>query len=381
MDDLSKPKKILIATAGFGDGHNSAANNLATAFENKAEAEVIDPCAIGAPFTNNQLRKYYRFITTHTPRLWHRIYKSVENRDFSKQHFRTMRKPENALTEFMLSFQPDAFISTYPLYPYHAARAFAKGVTKIPVFTIITDSIEINAAWKKAPTDYFLVTDHFTKESLISQGISQDKVIETGFPVHPRFTELATLSEDEPTDSFKVLYFPTSKKPTVRRVMRAILEDPEKRTKVTVILGRNVKKLYNQTREIQKQYPGRVEIKGWTRRVPELLSSHHLAIGKAGGATVHEAIAATCPMLIHHLVPGQEEGNLALLQKIGAGHYSETPDQIKQSINELLADNASQWRQMKRNLILHKKPAGATIAADFILNKINNSNSNYDLPH
>ena len=367
MDDLSQPKRILIATAGFGDGHNSAAHNLATAFEHKAEAEVIDPCAIGAPFTNNQLRKFYRFITTHTPKLWHRIYKSVENRDFSKQHFRTMRKPELALTEFMLSFEPDAFVSTYPLYPYHAARAFAKGVPKVPVFTIITDSIEINAAWKKAPSDYFLVTDHFTKESIVSQGIDQRKVVETGFPVHPRFTELDTVSADDLCDPFKVLYFPTSKKPTVRRVMQAILDDPEKRTQVTVVLGRNVRQLYDQTRQIQKEFPGRVDIKGWTRRVPELLSSHHLAIGKAGGATVHEAIAASCPMLIHHLVPGQEEGNLALLEKIDAGHYSENSEQIKKSIQELLSDNATQWRRMKHNLIQHQKPAGASIAADFIL--------------
>ena len=99
MEDLSQPNRILIATAGFGDGHNSAAHNLAKAFENKAEAEVIDPCAIGAPFTNNQLRKFYRFITTHTPKIWYRIYKSVENRDFSKQHFRTTERVGRVLHE------------------------------------------------------------------------------------------------------------------------------------------------------------------------------------------------------------------------------------------------------------------------------------------
>ena len=35
---------------------------------------------------------------------------------------------------------------------------------------------------------------------------------------------------------------------------------------------------------------GRVRIIGWTRKIPRLLNSHHLVIGKAGGATVHEAI-------------------------------------------------------------------------------------------
>ncbi len=365
-------QKILIATAGFGDGHNSAAHNLAKAFESIAEAEVIDPCAIGAPFTNNQIRKFYRFITTHTPQIWHRIYKSVEKRDFSKQNFRTMRKPERALKEFMLSFQPDAFVSTYPLYPYHAERAFQSGVPRIPVFTVITDSIEINAAWKKAPTDYFLVTDHFTKLSLAKQGIDEHKIIETGFPVHPRFTQLATISADDSIDPFKILYFPTAKKPTIRRIMRAILEADKEQIQVTVVLGRNTRKLYRQAREIQLEFPGKVEIKGWTRQVPELLSSHHLTVGKAGGATVHETIAASCPMLIHHLVPGQEEGNLELLEKIGGGYYESSPVEISRRIRELLENDAQQWRQMKRNLLRHKKPAGAITAAQFILNTIKN---------
>jgi len=85
---------------------------------------------------------------------------------------------------------------------------------------------------------------------------------------------------------------------------------------------------------------------------------------------VHESIAASCPMFIHHLVPGQEQGNLELLQKIGAVHYTESPSSIKQALVNLLANNAAEWRQMKRNLQLHHRPAGASIAADFILKTI-----------
>jgi len=48
----SKLPRIIITTAGFGDGHNSAAYNLATALIEKADPEVIDPCAIGSPLIN-----------------------------------------------------------------------------------------------------------------------------------------------------------------------------------------------------------------------------------------------------------------------------------------------------------------------------------------
>jgi processive 1,2-diacylglycerol beta-glucosyltransferase len=160
--------------------------------------------------------------------------------------------------------------------------------------------------------------------------------------------------------------------------MRAILDTKDANTEITVVLGRNVRKLYDRVREIQLKYPGRVQIKGWTRRVPELLTSHHLVIGKAGGATVHETIAAACPMLIHHLVPGQEEGNLALLEKIQGGFYTETPEDIRHALNNILADDATLWKNMKHNLTQHAKPAGSISAAQFIINTI--ENYDYDLP-
>jgi processive 1,2-diacylglycerol beta-glucosyltransferase len=116
---------------------------------------------------------------------------------------------------------------------------------------------------------------------------------------------------------------------------------------LTIVLGRNVRLLYARAHELKKAYPGRVRLIGWTRRVPQLLNNHHLVVGKAGGATVHEAIAARCPMLIHHLVPGQEEGNLRLLETLGAGHLAESPGALGSTLVDLLADHAAGWRAMK----------------------------------
>ena len=56
---------------------------------------------------------------------------------------------------------------------------------------------------------------------------------------------------------------------------------------------------------------------GWTNQMPELMMSHHLVISKAGGATVQEAIAARCPMIVNQVIPGQEEGNAELIEETG----------------------------------------------------------------
>ncbi len=362
--------RILIVTAAFGEGHNSAAKNLALGLNSLgATVKVADPCMESTPIFTNFLCKIYRLLTTYTPQLWYKIYLSTDDMDFSKQSSIFMRKPENALAQMIDDFQPDAVVSTYPIYPYFLQRILATRRSNLPTLTVITDSIEINASWKKAPTEAWLVTDAETRNILLRAGMPEEKIIDTGFPVHPCFAELKPTHAEDELSPFRVLYFPTSKKPHVRRISRALL-DASPNVHVTLVLGKNVRRLYRQAYEIKKAYPGRVRIIGWTRRVPQLLSEHHLIVGKAGGATVHEAIAAQCPMIVFHLVPGQEEGNLKLLQHIGCGRYAKEAHEVRSIVSDLLADNASVWRTMKRRMAAQPRNAGALHAARYVLGKI-----------
>ena len=90
---------------------------------------------------------------------------------------------------------------------------------------------------------------------------------------------------------------------------------------------------------------------------------------------MHEAIAACCPMLIHHLVPGQEEGNLRLLEAIGGGGLAASPAALARNLKDLLADHRAGWRSMKHALARHGRHAGAIAAAQFILGRIHNPGS------
>ena len=367
---MAAPPRILIVTAAFGEGHNSAARNLALALDAAgAVTQVSDPCLLGIPRITALVNQGYRYVTTHFPQFWARIYRSTDNCDFSRQRSPIMRRIESALVDLICDFQPDAVVSTYPLYPYFMTRILAASGATTPVFIVVTDSIEINAAWLRAKCDRWLVTDPATREAMIRKGLPGEKIVDTGFPVHPDFSRLSPLASSDACDPFRILYFPTAKLPFVRRHARALL-DSSPAVHLTIILGRNVRTLYTRACEIKKAYPGRVRLIGWTRRVPQFLNNHHLVVGKAGGATVHEAIAARCPMLIHHLVPGQEEGNLRLLEIIGGGYLAATPEALTRSVTDLLADHAAGWHTMKNALARHGRNAGALAAADLILNEI-----------
>src|SRR5216684_8697759 len=93
--------------------------------------------------------------------------------------------------------------------------------------------------------------------------------------------------------------------------------------------------------------------------VPRLLCESHLLIGKAGGATVQETIAAACPMIINHVVAGQEEGNARLIVETNSGVIALSPREVVAQIERAFADDAKPWRQWASNISKLRRPRPA----------------------
>jgi hypothetical protein len=74
-------KKILILTAGFGDGHNAAARSLRDAIElldEEARTEVLDLFADSYGVFNTFARKTYLGVVQYAPKLWGGIYSLLD---------------------------------------------------------------------------------------------------------------------------------------------------------------------------------------------------------------------------------------------------------------------------------------------------------------
>jgi processive 1,2-diacylglycerol beta-glucosyltransferase len=111
-----------------------------------------------------------------------------------------------------------------------------------------------------------------------------------------------------------------------------------------------------------------LELIGWTDAMPRLLCEHHAFIGKAGGAIVQEALAARCPFLVSHLVPGQEEGNIALIERLEVGAQAlGSPEELAEVAAKAFADNAQVWRRWKDNVERVGCPNAAAHIARFAL--------------
>jgi processive 1,2-diacylglycerol beta-glucosyltransferase len=101
--------------------------------------------------------------------------------------------------------------------------------------------------------------------------------------------------------------------------------------------------------ERTRKHADRVRVLGWTNQMPELMMSHHLVISKAGGATVQEAIAARCPMIVNQVIPGQEEGNAELIWRFGLGAVAEKNREVAEAGGNSPLPNAPrnghEWRE------------------------------------
>jgi processive 1,2-diacylglycerol beta-glucosyltransferase len=122
-------------------------------------------------------------------------------------------------------------------------------------------------------------------------------------------------------------------------------------------------------RRVLKRITGdrQIVIVGWTDEMPQLLCRSHLLIGKAGGATVQETIAARCPMIVNHVVSGQEEGNARLIAQSNSGTIALAPDEVLREVQRAFRDDAKLWREWCANISRLSRPRAALDIAEFLL--------------
>lgn len=361
--------RILVVTAGYGEGHNSAARGVCAALAGRAETRLMDVCAEAMPRMFRVTRAGYLWVISRMPGLWRLMYDLSDKRNLATHPIRGLAPVERLLGHVLDDWRPDAVVSTYMLYPYMLDALAASTGRSVPCLTVVTDSCIINKSWLCANSRLWAVTDGWTKELMVQKGLPEEKIRVTGFPVAPL---LGSLAQDHPLDwqpgePFRVLYFAQRSAGHARRELEAMLEASPS-IRVTCILGRRFRTIYPHVRDLRERYGSRLVMRGWTRRVPDYLAANHVVVGKAGGASVHEALAAARPMLVNFLLPGQEEGNTQLLERLGGGRYVPDARSLADALAAMMADGGREWRRMHECLTAADMTGGSGLIADLALN-------------
>jgi processive 1,2-diacylglycerol beta-glucosyltransferase len=355
--------KVLLLTASYGEGHNAAARGLHAALvEAGVEAEIIDLFALTGGAFYERTRRWYLELINRAPKVWAAAYSLIDKVPTGEMSVPFLGKMRRALATIIGEKKPAAIVSVYPIYGYLIERLYPSAAARPFAFhTVVTDSITINSVWYRCRSDTFLVPNEETAAVMIRAGVAQERVRVLGFPVPPRFARDRPARASAPPP--RVLYMINAGKEQAPGIVARLLEvEP---LHLTVTVGRD-ETLRARIAEVAAHAKRSVEIHGWTPQMPELLMTHHILIGKAGGATVQECIAACTPMLMTQIVPGQEEGNAELLFQNQCGALCPSSDALAEKIEQLFADDAAEWRAWEQNITRLSRPDAALQIARFI---------------
>lgn len=381
---------ILILTAGFGDGHNTAARSVGEAIrarEPGEKVEVVDLISDTHPLVARTLSRLYQFAITSLPSAWGLAFKLLEKTGTGSQAAAWQLALLNRLAAIITKEKPRAIVSTYPLYscliaalreqmipPAEAPQGsagvspvhdFASRMSSPPLVTVITDSISVHPVWVAAPSDHYCVADEETKEVVAKLGVPAEKITVTGFPVSLAFAMPQPAASD--AKAHRILYLPSTTISWFAKTLEALRPQLRAGLHLTIPVGKHGPRLYHALTRFTDSMPqARIEIIGWTNRMPELLRAHDAVICKAGGAILHEVLAARIPAVIDYVVPGQEEGNAEYLLSRDCALRSHSPAETAAHIAKLLADNCKLAREMSEKMRPFSVPDAAMRVAGVV---------------
>lgn len=369
------PKKILILSVNFGQGHMSAAKAIQQAINQLYPAdyavEVVDFVQFSNSLFNTITQKTYNRVSSSSPTIWKILFKGT-NRDLSMKVLNQLNTPffVRKLTHLFTEKKPDIVISTFPVMDPIARKILKKINKNLKFISVITDSILVHKAWIMAKPDFHIVANQETANTLSKElGIQKTKIKTLGFPVKLDFLQPTNREEflknlGLKPENFTLLFLPTAQKNKKNIQFMQQIMSMKKPLNCIIITGRDPKIKPSLEKFLKRNANPNIQtqIIGWTDHMPEFIKAADLVITKAGGATVMECIAAQKPMIITSYIPGQEEGNVLLIERHKIGIIDGSSEKLNENI-ELIQKN---YRHFQGNLQKISHPDAALKIARFI---------------
>ena len=302
-------KKILIFYNSIGLGHKSIAENIAFYLEQGGfEVQLGDILKVQESDLARAGAKLYRFFLKFTPWVWRWLY---TNKWFTKltlpYRTKVAAKHSAGVLELLNKFNPDMVICTHT--NASAILAYLKEQGKFNgKFGIAFSDFHLHRYWLYWQADFYLANILEQKQEMVKFGIAEDKVFICGMTLKPK------LAIDRRQIKAKLGIKESERVVLVASgslglgVDRDLVEQLSSLANVrtVVICGQN-SKLYAQ---LSANLAGtHAIVMGYYAPLEQLYAIADLFISKPGGLSVAEALRWQLPILISHLLPGQEELN------------------------------------------------------------------------
>jgi processive 1,2-diacylglycerol beta-glucosyltransferase len=227
------------------------------------------------------------------------------------------------LVRAVRALSPKAIVATHHLPLVVLGRARLLNRIAAPLVGVVTDYTS-HAVWAEKGVDAFCVPCPLARHELVLHGIRPDHIAMTGIPIRRDFDAIGPIDNPTPGQPVRVLI--TSGGMGIGP-MGAIVQSfagiPD--VELTVICGA-AKANVPRVARVALEAGVSARVLGFERDMPARVAESHVVVGKAGGLTVSETMAAGRPMVLVGTVPGNELFNEAFVVKGGAGYASRAVD-------------------------------------------------------
>ncbi len=316
MND-EQSKRILILYTSVGLGHKSMAENIGAVL---SQAGCVVKLEDVLKVQEGKLVDFgtglHKFINTHLPGLWSFLYQSEwVNRVTSPWRVRVASKNYENLKAVIDGFMPDTVIATQTtasaLVEYLKVKKLYRGT-----FGIAFSDFHLHPFWLYPHADFYLANIPQQKEEMVKLGIPADRVHVCGM----------TLADCPPIDKEHVrqkLGIKPDEKVILagsgslgtgfdESVLRDLVALPS--TRVIVVCGKNAGAFQHLNSVLEGTS---AVVLGFYSPMCELYSIADIFISKPGGLSTTEALSFKLPILVSHMLPGQEELNYTYLVEKG----------------------------------------------------------------
>jgi len=375
----TESKKILVLSVSAGSGHVRAAEAIcAHAQQDFPDFSLRhrDLMQLVPAWFRKIYTDLYLKLASGLPEAWGWLYRKTDREPTNSLSGRLRRLIQRLCAQTLFTeiehFSPDAIICTHFLPAELLADAINRGSLHCPVWVVVTD-FDLHQMWvHHGVTGYFVANDELAYR-LQSAGISESRIIVTGIPVMPGFTQplarehCSAMLALDPHRTTLLMMGGGAGIGMSKKLITAILDiDPS--LQLIVLTGRN-RDLFDELNSLACFCNGRLVPIGFTDKVPELMACSDLVITKPGGLSTSECLVMGLPMLLVNPIPGQEERNASLLLQEGVAQRADDEATLLYRLRRLLTDT-EMLRSMRSKIPLLAQPHAAHLLLQRVRNDI-----------
>jgi len=338
--------RILFATIAAGGGHVMVARAMAEAVEHHYpgcfELRVSDYMKeVGAKKVAGLDRLHkdtWRFMLRYPilARTSQRIMDAFPRLTIATQR-RLVRGFAHAAADDLRHNLPLLIFSNHGLMTAGLAEAKHIGGLEVPVLSFANEMVGICSYWADPRADCIVVPSEEARRDLMRFGVPESKLTfaSFGYPVRQAFLNAPTKPEARARlgleDRFTCLVSSGGEGVgrNQRELVRALLSS-DAPLQVVVIAGRNE----GLKKELRTLGTGKnvLRIEGYVEDMATYLAASDVFVGKAGPASVYEAIVVGRPALVTGYAGLNEVGVARLVEQWGLGRYVRTPKGLLEEV-------------------------------------------------